>query len=359
MSSGAESEKVLASHASVRKFQKALIDWFDENGRDYPWRRTDDPYAILVSELMLQQTRVATVLERRYFERWMKRFPNVEVLALADEAKVLKNWEGLGYYNRARNLQKAAKLICEEFDGSFPQKLSEILALPGVGRYTAGAVFSFAFDRRGVIVDGNVARVLSRIFAIEEPIDSSSGIEKIWKLADRLTPESDVRKYNSAIMEIGQRVCSRTQPCCLLCPISDWCSAYRRGITETIPVKKSKQKTIKKIERVAIIVRGGKIFLTKESGSRRKGMWRLPEIAEPEAADLGEEFRFDYFITKYRVTLIVYAPNAAQGKSVTESTEGEWFSLDSWTDLPAMGSPYQKAILKFREGREPTEEISE
>lgn len=149
--------------SEVMSFQQSVVKWFQDEGADYPWRRTSDPYAILVSEMMLQQTRIATVLERKYFERWMRDFPTTGALANAPEEKVLKAWEGLGYYNRARNLQKAARVVESEHAGKFPETLERILRLPGIGRYTAGAVASFAFERKAPIVDGNILRVLSRI----------------------------------------------------------------------------------------------------------------------------------------------------------------------------------------------------
>ncbi len=341
--------EVLSGESSISEFQEALISWFRKNGKRFPWRLTNDPYAILVSESMLQQTRIATVLERRYFERWMERFPTMEALASAEESEILKTWEGLGYYNRARNLQKAAKAVCDKHGGEFPRDETAIRALPGVGPYTAGAVLSFAFDRRGVIVDGNVSRVLSRVFAFPESVDSSGGVKKIWEFADRLTPENRVRFYNSAIMELGQRVCSKNRPRCLVCPVSKWCSAFHRGIAEDFPVKKAKRKATRKVERVALFVRGGKIFLTREEGSRRKGLWRLPELSEADASDLEESFRFDYSITRFRVTLVVHVLRGPMAGQSGGSGRGEWFSLGETDRWPALGSPYRRAILEFQD----------
>lgn len=340
---------IFSEASSLSGFQNALIGWFQEGGRNYPWRQTTDPYAILVSESMLQQTRIATVLERRYFERWMQRFPTIPALASAKESEILKAWEGLGYYNRARNLQKASKAICEEHGGEFPRNEADILALPGVGRYTAGAVLSFAFDRRGVIVDGNVSRVLSRIFAYKKEVDSSAGGKLIWDLADRLTPDDRARLYNSAIMELGQRVCSKTQPGCLVCPASRWCSGFSLGIAEDLPIKKAKRAVTRKVERVGILVRKGKILLTKEAGSRRKGLWRLPELTEAETSDLEESFRMDYSITRFRVTLVVHILGGPTVEQIRFSGEEEWFRLGPEDGLPALGAPYRKAIFRFQE----------
>ena len=196
--------------------------WFARHGRDLPWRRTRDPYAILVSEFMLQQTQVATVLD--YYRRWLERFPTVVVLADAAEADVLRAWEGLGYYARARNLHKAAQIIRDGYGGEFPRELEQIAALPGVGRYTAGAVFSFAYDLRAPIVDANVARVLSRIIHLRIPIDTAPGQRALWAAAEELLPAENVRLYNSALMELGAVVCRARGPQCLLCPVLPYCA---------------------------------------------------------------------------------------------------------------------------------------
>ena len=184
----------------------ALERWFTANARDYPWRRTHDPYAILVSEVMLQQTQIPTVLDRGYYSRWMERFPDFASLAAADETEVLSAWEGLGYYRRARNLQKLAKVVTTEHDGTFPRDVTAIRALPGIGPYTAGAIASFAFDEAEPIVDGNVARVLSRVFNDSTPIDSTAGQKALWSRAGSLVKTAgSPRVLNSALMELGQR----------------------------------------------------------------------------------------------------------------------------------------------------------
>ncbi|MEM9283979.1 MAG: A/G-specific adenine glycosylase, partial [Verrucomicrobiota bacterium] len=185
--------EVLPCKDSLDTFQRKLIEWFRECGEDYPWRQTRDPYKILVSELMLQQTQIATVLGRGYFTRWLESFPDWQALADASEEEILKAWEGLGYYNRARNLWRAAVEVSQEYDGKLPGKFEVIHSLPGVGRYTAGAVLSFAFGQRAPIVDGNVVRVLSRLFGYTEPVDTSVSNRLLWDLADRLTPDCQVR----------------------------------------------------------------------------------------------------------------------------------------------------------------------
>ena len=348
-------DRVFPDSSSIRSFQEALSSWFEAGGKDYPWRRTRDPYAILVSELMLQQTQVAAVLKRDYFGRWMRRFPNCESLASAEEAEILKAWEGLGYYSRARNLQRAAQVVCEEHEGKFPEVLGAIIALPGVGRYTAGAVLSFAFDRRAEIVDGNVTRVLSHLFGDEEPVDTTASIKRIWNWADRLTPESGVRIYNSAIMELGQQVCRRSSPDCAKCPVAGFCVAHREGAIDRIPAKKGRVKAVRREEHVAIVMDRDRILLAKETGGRRRGLWCLPAISPEEASDLEELFRFDYAITRFRVDLRVHLVPGSLAEKFKESCSGECYLFSGADSLPPLGAPYRKAILRFFDEQRPSE----
>jgi A/G-specific adenine glycosylase len=339
----------MSSQSEKTAFRMALTEWFRAEGKDYPWRQTRDPYAILVSESMLQQTRIATVLSRGYFSRWMETFPDWKSLALAEEAQVLKLWEGLGYYNRARNLQKAAQVVHERFSGNLPADLETILSLPGVGRYTAGAVMSFAFDQTAPIVDGNVVRVLSRLSAWTDAVDTPTANRHFWELAEALTCEEEPKLYNSAIMELGQRICTRTSPDCPNCPVRYWCDAQKRDLTPEIPRKKAAPPLTRMDERAAIVVKNGKILLFPESGSRRQGLWRMPTISEAESADLHEIFRFDYSITRYRVTLIIFQPSAGCIKSLAAESGAKWFPFEADPQLPALGSPYRKALKIFSE----------
>ena len=350
-------KEVFSDEDGVASFQKALVRWFQKNGKDYPWRRTHDPYAVLVSELMLQQTRIQTVLERRYFENWMSAFPNCKTLAEANEAEVLKAWEGLGYYNRARNLQKAARVVMEEHGGKFPGTLTELEALPGVGRYTAGAVMSFAYGKHAPIVDGNVIRVLARIFSYNEPVDTTIGKNLMWEWADRLTPQKQVREYNSGIMELGQQICSKISPGCLLCPVEKWCQGRLKDSVENIPFKKGKTKVTEVVEHVLAITdkSGEQIWLTQESGSRRGGLWRLPEISSEEAEGLREIYRSKYAITRYRVTLVVYAGKEKRRSCVSKiakKEEGNWFSLTKREHWPPLGAPYLKVLKTLKKSLE-------
>ena len=319
-----------------KAFRESLLAWFRAEARDYPWRRTSDPYAILVSEVMLQQTRLAVVLGKGYYARFMQAFPTVEALAQADEAALLRVWEGLGYYRRARMLQATAIAVCERHGGEFPRKLEELLDLPGVGRYTAGALLSFAYDLPAPLVDGNVMRVFSRLYDDDTPIDGTAGMKSAWERAGDLLDEKFPRLFNSAIMELGQRVCKAGVPDCLACPVAAFCQSKQ---PQLLPVK-AKTTTITALEEHAVFVRDaeGRILLHQEQGKRRGGLWRLPirEKADVSGATLLHEM--SYTITRYRVRLFVYE---MQEISLLEGESWvEWDELDAHP----MAAPYRKAL---------------
>lgn len=334
---------LLDTQDNVRVWQKGLIRWFRMTGKNYPWRETTDPYAILVSELMLQQTQIRTVLDRKYFETWMKMFPNVQTLAKANEDVVLKTWEGLGYYNRARNLQKAAINIVSERNGKFPETFEEILTLPGVGPYTAGAVCSFAWDIPAPIVDGNVARVLTRVFKITEPIDTSKGQKILWDKAEALTPAKEPGAYNSAIMELGQRICSKGSPDCCDCPVSEFCLSNNDPAAAELPIKKKTIKITKKSEQVVFLQQNDKVLLIQEQGSRRNGLWKLPPLTGDPPDQFETLATITYPITRYQIKMTVFGQSDLKNlPEIAKNYSGEWFDLKG--DLPALGAPYLKAI---------------
>jgi len=330
----------------ISEWQRALIDWFGKNGKSYPWRHTTDPYAILVSEMMLQQTQIRTVLERRYFEDWMAKFPDLKALAGASEAQVLKAWEGLGYYNRGRNLQKAAVFITRELGGIFPDNPSVVASLPGVGPYTAGAVCSFAFNLPTPVVDGNVIRVLARVFRILEPVDNTPVKKKLWSYAEALTSQSDPRRYNSAVMELGQTICTKGSPSCGKCPVSEWCRSKNFPAVHQLPFKKTKVEITRKKESVLLLIDKEKVFLSQEVGSRRKGLWKLPEIASGMVDDVEEIGSINYPITRYLVEMKVLTPlDTKQILKLSKKYVGEWFDLRM--PLPPMGAPYLRALNEY------------
>jgi A/G-specific adenine glycosylase len=218
-----------------------LLRWFHHHRRDLPWRTEPrEPYHVWLAEVMLQQTQVATVIP--YYQRWLQRFPTLQSLADAPLDDVLKMWEGLGYYSRARNLHRAAQTIARELDGQIPATLEGLLKLPGIGRYTAGAIASLAFGRDAPILDGNVIRVLTRVFGIAEDVKQPATLSRLWHLSESLLPRGRAGQFNEALMDLGAMVCIPVAPRCLECPLSSVCTAYTKGSPEAYPVKQAKQR---------------------------------------------------------------------------------------------------------------------
>ena len=226
---------------NARSIQDALLRWWDADHADLPWRRSQDPYAIWVSEIMLQQTQIATVIP--YFERWMARFPTVHALAEASLDDVLKLWEGLGYYSRARNLHAAANMVMQDWNGRLPRTAADLMKLKGIGRYTAGAIASIAFNEPAPVLDGNVIRVLSRLTDLPDDVTQISTKNDLWQLAEQLVHTSRPGDFNQALMELGQQLCLPARPMCLLCPLSVHCLARQRGTQLERPVRPPRQRT--------------------------------------------------------------------------------------------------------------------
>ena len=270
-----------------------LLDWYAVHGRkDLPWQKDRDPYAIWVSEIMLQQTQVGTVMP--YFERFLDRFPNIEALAQAGRDEVLHHWSGLGYYARARNLHTAAEIVFDLHKGRFPENFEEVLALPGIGRSTAGAILSFAFGQHHVILDGNVKRVLTRYYAIDGWPGANAVAKELWQLAATHTPRDRVQEYNQAIMDLGATVCSRTKPACTSCPLSVKCTGYALGTAEHFPTRKQKSAKPVRQTRMAIIRRGkSAVFLVRRPATGIwGGLWAFPE--PDEGAPVSQWIRRQY-----------------------------------------------------------------
>jgi A/G-specific adenine glycosylase len=263
------------NHKDLLSVRRALLTWYRRHQRDLPWRRTSDPYAVWVSEIMLQQTQVATAIP--YYERFMKRFPTAKKLATAPLDRVLKAWEGLGYYSRCRYLHRAAKVVVEEFDGRLPESVQELRRLPGIGRYTAGAISSIAFGLREPVLDGNVIRVLCRLFRIRGNPKGAAKQKRLWKLAESLLPNRDAGLFNQAMMDLGATICTPRGPHCDVCPVRKHCLAFAHGEQEELPVK-SRRPALPHYDIAAGVVRrGGKILIArrKESGLLG-GLWELP-----------------------------------------------------------------------------------
>lgn len=264
----------------LMEFANTIISWFQENGRALPWRETKDPYAIWLSEIILQQTRIAQGWE--YWERFMAQYPKVEDLAAASEDEVLRLWQGLGYYSRARNLHAAAKQIVAL--GKFPDTLEDIKALKGVGDYTAAAIGSFAFDIPAAVVDGNVYRVLSRYFGIDTPINSTQGKKEFAALAQSLIPASDAAAYNQGMMDFGAIQCTPQSPKCLLCPLAETCVALREGRVEDLPVKlKILKVQTRRLAYIYIRCNGEIAIHRRGEGDIWQGLWEPYNVSDLSA----------------------------------------------------------------------------
>ena len=258
-------------------FQNKLLHWFARHQRDLPWRRSYDPYAVWISEIMLQQTQVTTVLP--YFSRWMTTLPTIESVVEASEETILKLWEGLGYYSRAQNIRKAAQRILEEHQGEFPGDFEKILALPGIGRYTAGAIASVAFNQDKPVVDGNVERVICRLMNFRENPKSAAMRKTLWQLAESWIPHGQARFFNQALMELGALICLPQSPACLICPAQAFCQALQAGSPEQVPAK-TQRRPLQSITTVLAVIQKEERFLIRKRPSEglMAGLWEFPNI---------------------------------------------------------------------------------
>ena len=324
-------------------FREVLEDWFSQTGKDYPWRRTREPYAILISEVMLQQTQIATVLGRGFYTRFLETFPGVESLAVAEDERLLKAWEGLGYYRRVRMLRETARAVLAEHGGKFPQEVAALMKLPGIGRYTAGALRAFAFDLPAAVVDGNVARVLSRVMDFSEPVDGTAGQKQMWEWAEALADPKLPRIYNSALMELGQTICRPGVPDCLNCPVAGFCKTRE---PEQLPVKRLKA-AVTAVDEHALWLRDedGRLLLHREGGKRREGLWKLPTREAAEISALPVLTEHCYTITRYRVSLRVHDGGSLLGQLMPGADE-IWQQPQQVLAL-AMPSPFRRVIERL------------
>ena len=319
------------------KLTKSLGSWFRRHGRDLPWRRTEDPYAILVSEMMLQQTTVAAVVP--YYQRWMERFPSVHQLATAEESEVLSLWQGLGYYRRARNLHAAAAHIAGALGGNFPTDYQGLRALPGVGDYTAQAVRAFAYNEAVPVLDANIIRVVARLFDISARVDTAEGLAKVRTELEFLLPVRGGRGFISALMELGALVCRAGRPDCLLCPVKSFCLAKNPA---ELPVKAALPPIKARTEQAAWISDGQTVLLQQSQAKRWVGLWRLPPLEERPPHRLAGQLT--YSIVRERVTLEIYEQKSAALAASAEPRQA--FSLSELDRVP-IPSPHRRAIAKF------------
>ncbi len=332
--------------------RRSLLEWYQGQGRQLPWRNQADPYKIWVSEIMLQQTQVKTVIP--YYERWLQTFPDLATLAKADLQLVLKAWEGLGYYARARNLHQAAQQIQGEYQGKFPDTLEKVLTLKGIGRTTAGGILSSAFNQPISILDGNVKRVLSRLIALSVP--PKQAINQLWEISDQILDPINPRDFNQALMDLGATLCVRSQPKCLLCPWSKFCLAYSKGIQNQLPMNEMAKPIPHKNIGVAVIRNHQDLILIDRRPPKGLlgGLWEFPggKIEENETIqacikrEIAEEIDIEIEVgepliminhayTHFKVTLNVYLCRYLSGEpKPIECEEIRWVALDELEQYP-------------------------
>ncbi len=342
---------------------KNLLDWFSANARDLPWRRTRDSYAIWVSEIMLQQTQVKTVLP--FWERWMRELPTVEAAARASSDKIHKLWEGLGYYSRARNLQRAAQIIVAKHRGKFPSKFEDILELPGIGRYTAGAISSIAFNQPAPILDGNVMRVLTRIFGIDRDPRSKETNALLWQLATELVERSNnhCSALNQSLMELGALICLPRNPQCAGCPVKKQCVAFKTNRTAELPnIGKRVPVTARRFVAFLVEHRGKYLVRQRPQGVVNAHLWEFPNVeVNGTAADAAAVFKSQFgirppelqplptvkhSITRYRITLEAYRTSL---RKEDRAPKGFWL-VPTDLDSLAFTAAHRKILRQLNDG---------
>ncbi|MFW2389307.1 MAG: A/G-specific adenine glycosylase, partial [Polyangiales bacterium] len=311
----------------MSSIRRKLLAWYDEVARDLPWRETRDPYAIWVSEVMLQQTRVETVIP--YYERFLKRFPTTSALAKADEDAVLSQWSGLGYYRRARLLHAGVREVVAQYGGQVPEEAEARQALPGVGRYTAGAIGSIAFDKEEPVVDGNVTRVLARLFRIDTPVGASVTSKRLWDEAARLVPGERPGAFNQALMELGATVCTPKQARCDACPVAAECEARANEEVDVLPIPRAR-KAPSPVKLAAVVATRGRgagrrVWLLKGDRALFGGLWGVPMV-EGSARDVlrdaglsaqiesGPISEVEHVLSHRRLQVEVFRATAARGE---------------------------------------------
>lgn len=349
------------------RLRQNLLKWFEAHRRDLPWRarpgdRLKEPYAVWISEIMLQQTQVATVIP--YYERFISRFPTVADLATASEEEVLKHWEGLGYYRRARQMHAAAKQIIEAHDGCFPEDFDSVLALPGVGRYTAGAILSISRGQRLPVVEANTLRLYSRLIALRNPPTSAPAQRVLWDFAECILPKSNSGIFNQAAMELGSLLCTPREPSCHACPLKSRCGAFSQSLQAEIPGKVKKIKYEQRHE-VALVVRSKDRYLIRQCGQKERwaGLWDFPRfnlIDDSDTIASGTDFMERQFglgiqsarqvktikhaVTKYRITLNVLMCEASDPNATCDES-ALWKSKTAISELPLSTSGRKIARL--------------
>lgn len=340
-------------------FASRVLDWYDQHGRkNLPWQ-TDDPYRVWISEIMLQQTQVATVIP--YYERFVDRFPDIATLAEAPVDDVLSHWSGLGYYARARNLYAAAKQVRDQHGGEFPRDFEAVTALPGIGRSTGGAILALAFGQRHAILDGNVKRVLARHEAVQGWPGKTEVAKRLWEIAERYTPASRLANYTQAMMDLGATLCTRTRPACALCPVHGDCRAYADGNVEAYPGKKPKKAKPLKQTTMVIAIDDDAVYLERRPPAGIwGGLWSFPEVDEDDvetwceehagtiAADSERWPTLRHSFTHYDLDIRPVVVRFGNGsRRVAERDDACWYRLDG-SPPGGIAAPVTKLIDALR-----------
>jgi A/G-specific adenine glycosylase len=359
----------------LAKVRRALRRWHARHGRDLPWRNIGDPYRVWISEIMLQQTTVAAVVP--YYERFLERFPDIVALAAADEEQVLRLWEGLGYYSRARNIHKAARRIVDDSGGRFPETTEKLAALPGIGRYTAGAIASFAFDRPAPIVEANTLRLYCRLLGYEGDPRSSEGQRLLWEFAGQLVPRKSPGEFNQALMDLGAGVCTPTEPDCPRCPLRTQCRAFADGRVDEIPRPATRAAVTEVVEAsIAVRRRGAYLLRRRGENERWAGLWdflrfevadarpgdphlpsqSLQQLVEAVGESCGLEVTlpeprsvFRHAVTRYRITLHCLQAQQQRGRLHRNGQLMEWVGPEEFDRHPLSVTGRRFARLLARE----------
>jgi A/G-specific adenine glycosylase len=346
---------------SFSQFSQILLQWYDQYGRkDLPWQHPRTAFRVWISEVMLQQTQVKTVIP--YFLRFIERFPDIETLASASEDDVLAHWSGLGYYSRARNIHRTAKIIESEHKGHFPNQLSTLLALPGIGESTAAAIASLAFNQSTAILDGNVKRVLSRYFLVEPTIDPSTMKQKLWQLAKNCMPKTQCADYTQAIMDMGATCCTTKQPLCITCPLNVHCLAYKNNVVAQYPYKPLKKIRPTKQEQFLLLhTHDGMIYLEKRPSSGIwGGLWCLPTIDSSicpkeyvqhtyqlTTTDPKKILEFKHTFTHYHLDILAWSLFTDSNNLNVAMASGRWFSAKEMSSV-GLAKPVTRIIDYFQ-----------
>ncbi len=344
-------------HFNTRDYQSRLLSWFDKSGRhDLPWQGEFNPYHVWLSEVMLQQTQVKTVIP--YFNAFINRFPTIQSLADASEDVLMANWAGLGYYARARNLQKSAKLICSQHNGKLPDSYDELIVLPGIGRSTANAILSIAFNQATAILDGNVKRVFARVFAIDQHPSEKEVEKKLWQIAEHLMPKVRTQAYTQAQMDLGATLCTRTKPGCTLCPHQSICLAHKTAKPEYYPVKKVKKAKPAKTKLYYLYRYQNKIYLQKNNAT---GIWGGLYVLPDSDCQMGEyhemlienqKHSFTHYDLYYDIKMHYLTENEFKhempSSALVEGDKiGKWVALEQLDDY-ALPAPFKKQLCQLQ-----------